>query len=521
VKGFRQKRHQIKHTLTHYRGKIVCGFCPGPGSTDEEPESFLHPSLFKKHLVLVHGVNSTASKYRSTGRALNGEKPACDEKRATGKCSICSTTFTNVQNFHEHLDNCLLRIIHQGELSRVVTKRQLARTLPRPDEELVEPDTTESHSVNTFSITNTFDSSENSGPRPDNNSFTNCNNSGSETSKWDRIREELGGIWGFGAPEAYFDNSDYALGANPFYQSISSPLPSLNRSIMDEDPALVPRAPTLDDACDKESDPVLDTYGFDIIRQFDSCFGLNTHYLSGLSSLSALDPPWNEKSPIRLQATAKISDAAPQELPQKSEAETLADTSHNSEYNVALFQVIGHDKGECETAVSLCDEGTIDDDSTETEAYSDSVSQASSWPGTPNTAERAEILSPIFEIYRRRIVDRLMSEFHSLLGHSSSFRNCVASSKSPSSQTPPSSSPAGSSSQKPQGTKRQRDGEGSEPPDDREDGGQRRQRPKLTSPGGTLTSRKFACPYYRRNASKHQNYRSCAGPGWNSVRRVK
>jgi hypothetical protein len=373
-----------EHTKIKPTSTLVCGFCPGSGSAAEK--SFLLPSSFKRHLVSVHGVNSTASKCQSTGRALmHGEKPASDETRATGKCSSCSTTFTNVQSFYEHLDNCLLKVIRQGELSGEIDKRQLAGILPGVE---MEPDTT------------------------------------TETSK--RDRDELGD--GCRASELYSDDS----------------------------------------------------------------------------------------------ACASLLLAAPQELPQKSEAETLADTSHNSEYNVALFQVTGHDEGECETAVSLCDEGTIDDDSTETEGFSDSVSQASSWPGTPNTAERAEILSPIFEIYRRRIVDRLMSEFHSLLGHSSSFRNCVTSSESPSSQTPPSSSPAGSSSQKPpQGTKHQRDREGSEPPDDREGDGQRRQRPKLTSPGGTPTSRRFACPYYRRNASKHQNCRSCAGPGWDSVRRVK
>ncbi|KAJ3548084.1 hypothetical protein NM208_g1181 [Fusarium decemcellulare] len=33
--------------------------------------------------------------------------------------------------------------------------------------------------------------------------------------------------------------------------------------------------------------------------------------------------------------------------------------------------------------------------------------------------------------------------------------------------------------------------------------------------------RRFACPYYRRNPEKHQAYRSCAGPGFLTILRVK
>ncbi|KAN0067237.1 hypothetical protein V8E54_014692, partial [Elaphomyces granulatus] len=180
MKGFRRKHNKIKHTLTHYRGKIVCGFCPGSGSADEE--SFLLPSLFKKHLVLVHGVNSTASKCRSIGRApMHDEKPASDEMRATGKCSSCSATFTNVQRFYDHLDNCLLRVIQQGELSRETDKRQLARIFPGEE---VEPDTTtKGCSTDTFGITSVFESINSSKDYSTDDNNGSANNSDSETSK--------------------------------------------------------------------------------------------------------------------------------------------------------------------------------------------------------------------------------------------------------------------------------------------------------------------------------------------------
>lgn len=35
------------------------------------------------------------------------------------------------------------------------------------------------------------------------------------------------------------------------------------------------------------------------------------------------------------------------------------------------------------------------------------------------------------------------------------------------------------------------------------------------------TGRKFACPYFKRNPQKYLTRRSCVGPGWDEVRRVK
>jgi hypothetical protein len=49
-------------------------------------------------------------------------------------------------------------------------------------------------------------------------------------------------------------------------------------------------------------------------------------------------------------------------------------------------------------------------------------------------------------------------------------------------------------------------------------------RPRKTPPSGALARvrlRKFACPFFKRNPDKHQRWRSCAGPGWETVHRVK
>jgi len=54
-------------------------------------------------------------------------------------------------------------------------------------------------------------------------------------------------------------------------------------------------------------------------------------------------------------------------------------------------------------------------------------------------------------------------------------------------------------------------------------GDDRPKRPAVDTPPTTSfeTRLRFACPYFKRNAGKHQKWRSCAAPGWNSVRRVK
>ncbi|KFX89773.1 hypothetical protein O988_08507, partial [Pseudogymnoascus sp. VKM F-3808] len=54
TKGFARKYDKNRHTLTHYKGTMVCGFCPGSGSAAEK--SFNRADVFKRHLTGVHCV---------------------------------------------------------------------------------------------------------------------------------------------------------------------------------------------------------------------------------------------------------------------------------------------------------------------------------------------------------------------------------------------------------------------------------------------------------------------------------
>lgn len=119
TKGFARKYDKNRHTLTHYKGTMVCGFCPGSGSATEK--SFNRADVFKRHLTAVHGVEQTPPNSRKKGSmTIPSKKLTGYASDATGKCSTCSQTFANPQDFYEHLDDCVLRIVQQEDPSEAI-----------------------------------------------------------------------------------------------------------------------------------------------------------------------------------------------------------------------------------------------------------------------------------------------------------------------------------------------------------------------------------------------------------------
>ena len=123
-KGFARKYDKNRHTLTHYKGTMVCGFCPGSGSAAEK--SFNRADVFKRHLTSVHGVEQSAPNSRKRSPTASTKRLTSYCEDATGKCSTCSATFTNAQEFYEHLDDCVLRVVQQEEPSEAHNQRHLA-----------------------------------------------------------------------------------------------------------------------------------------------------------------------------------------------------------------------------------------------------------------------------------------------------------------------------------------------------------------------------------------------------------
>lgn len=115
VKGFARKYDKNRHALTHYRGTMVCPFCPGMGSPYEK--AFGRADVFKRHLAAAHNVEQTLPTSRPGGRLL-GLLPDPPERQhtvavggLTAQCSICGGRFAGAQEFYEHLDECVLSVI--------------------------------------------------------------------------------------------------------------------------------------------------------------------------------------------------------------------------------------------------------------------------------------------------------------------------------------------------------------------------------------------------------------------------
>ncbi|KAG8526894.1 uncharacterized protein KY384_008323 [Bacidia gigantensis] len=122
VKGFARKYDKNRHTLTHYKGTMVCGFCPGSGSSSEK--SFNRADVFKRHLTNQHKVEQTPpnSRKKIQGSTLNKNVSTQASNELSGKCSTCPAKFGNAQDFYEHLDDCVLRIVQQEEPSEAINE---------------------------------------------------------------------------------------------------------------------------------------------------------------------------------------------------------------------------------------------------------------------------------------------------------------------------------------------------------------------------------------------------------------
>lgn len=105
TKGFARKYDKNRHALTHYKGTMICPFCPGAGTSYEK--AFNRADVFKRHLTAVHNVEQTPPNSRkiilTSGSARAGA--------AGAKCSICQSQFATAQEFYEHLDDCVLNVI--------------------------------------------------------------------------------------------------------------------------------------------------------------------------------------------------------------------------------------------------------------------------------------------------------------------------------------------------------------------------------------------------------------------------
>ncbi|KAI0025343.1 hypothetical protein F4780DRAFT_790951 [Xylariomycetidae sp. FL0641] len=132
TKGFARKYDKNRHALTHYKGTMVCPFCPGPGTAYEK--AFNRADVFKRHLTAVHNVEQTPPNSRKSivsGAAGNGNATGA-RNASDAKCSICNIRFTSAQEFYEHLDDCVLNVI--VPTTPKIPKAQIAGGPKQPDD---------------------------------------------------------------------------------------------------------------------------------------------------------------------------------------------------------------------------------------------------------------------------------------------------------------------------------------------------------------------------------------------------
>jgi hypothetical protein len=130
TKGFARKYDKNRHTLTHYKGTMVCGFCPGSGSSAEK--SFNRADVFKRHLTSVHGVEQTPPNARRKSPAGGKRSSYSNVRDVAGMCSTCGIMFANAQEFYEHLDDCVLRVVQQAEPSEAINEKLLMSVADDP-----------------------------------------------------------------------------------------------------------------------------------------------------------------------------------------------------------------------------------------------------------------------------------------------------------------------------------------------------------------------------------------------------
>jgi hypothetical protein len=109
IKGFARKYDKNRHALTHYKGTMVCPFCPGVGTPYEK--AFNRADVFKRHLTSVHHVEQTPPNSKKLVLAAGAGAGVGRTEGGGAKCSICESQFATAQEFYEHLDDCVLNVI--------------------------------------------------------------------------------------------------------------------------------------------------------------------------------------------------------------------------------------------------------------------------------------------------------------------------------------------------------------------------------------------------------------------------
>lgn len=117
TKGFARPYDRVRHTISHLKETMVCGFCSNTTSLSER--TFHRCDVFLRHLVIDHGVEQTAAARREDPNGATRQSQKAPTGQMVATCGLCSEPF-DAQGFYEHLRGCALR-----QVTRTCTVTQL------------------------------------------------------------------------------------------------------------------------------------------------------------------------------------------------------------------------------------------------------------------------------------------------------------------------------------------------------------------------------------------------------------
>ncbi|KAK5011758.1 hypothetical protein LTR28_005094, partial [Elasticomyces elasticus] len=110
IKGFARKYDQTRHADTLQRLDDLSVL-----SRHRAAERiFNRADVFKRHLTSVHGVEQTPPTSRKNAPISNKLHLGKAAAYTARPCPTRGKRFSNPQEFYEHLDDCVLKLIHIG-----------------------------------------------------------------------------------------------------------------------------------------------------------------------------------------------------------------------------------------------------------------------------------------------------------------------------------------------------------------------------------------------------------------------
>jgi hypothetical protein len=170
------------------------------------------------------------------------------------------------------------------------------------------------------------------------------------------------------------------------------------------------------------------------------------------------------------------------------------------------------------------EESSDDDYSSDGENYNHPLGM----DGNLMNTHSEDFLGTVMRPLQHELVDRAMDELYSVFtAPSPAMRSHAGSDGTTASQSgPPASGSVSISGNGNRDRKRHLDDDDISRGGDNgnEDGNRPNKRPRLGDGNPKIRSvnnQKFACPFYKRFPEKYKNFRSCPGPGWDEIHRVK